>query len=149
MARVLMQVVHYPHPEYVDALFAAMSQVSDASVGLAGLECIGAFHDAEHGRVFAVSVWESRDALDAGFPTLFASIGDLPFDVWKRREMEVYTSTRRWPHAGAPPPEPEPGDDTCSTCCWSTTATTVRVHISARLADLKWQQPATDRHPMG
>ena len=91
MGRVLFHAVHHPHPQHVDDLLGAMRRISEAAPEVDGLEEIGAFHDAEGGRVIALSVWTSADALRAGMERLFASIGDVPFDEWERRPRELLT----------------------------------------------------------
>ncbi len=63
MPRVLFQVVHHPHPEHVDDLLGAMGRIAEAAPGVAGLDEIGAFLDADTGRVLAITVWASREAM--------------------------------------------------------------------------------------
>jgi quinol monooxygenase YgiN len=89
MPRVMFQVVHHPHPEHVDDLLDAMRRIYDAAPGVPGLEAIGAFRDDEGGRVFAVSLWSSPEAMEAGMQQLFAWVGELPFDVWERQPYEA------------------------------------------------------------
>ncbi|SDC54917.1 hypothetical protein SAMN05660690_1859 [Geodermatophilus telluris] len=91
MPRVLFHAVHHPHPQHLDALLGAMRRLNEAAVGLEGLEEIGAFHDAEGGRVVAISVWSSPEALQAGSARLFAGVADLPLDRWERRPRELLT----------------------------------------------------------
>ena len=87
--RVLAQVVHYPKPEHRDDIVAAMGRVRAASTGVAGLEEIGGFEDADGGRIVALSVWSSPEAMQAGMATLGAAIADVPFDEWERQESFV------------------------------------------------------------
>jgi hypothetical protein len=91
MSRVLFHAVHYPHPEHLGDLLGAMSRISEAAAGVEGLEEIGAFSDPDHGRVFAISVWSSPEAMQAGMGQLFASLGDVPFDQWERQPRELLT----------------------------------------------------------
>lgn len=88
MPRVMAQVVHFPKPEYRADLLAAMGRLRAAVEHLPGLDEIGGFEDPESGRIVAVSVWASEEALQAGMPALGAAIEGLPFDVWER---EHYT----------------------------------------------------------
>jgi hypothetical protein len=85
MHRVMAQAVHYPRPEHREDLLAAMKRLAAASEGLAGLEEIGAFEDAEGGRIVAISVWASPEAMQAGLPVLGGAIADVPFDAWERQ----------------------------------------------------------------
>jgi len=91
MTRMLFHAIHHPHPEHLDDLLGAMGQISAAAPQVAGLEEIGAFVDADGPRVIAISVWSSPEALQAGMAQLFASLGDVPFDVWERRPRELLT----------------------------------------------------------
>jgi heme-degrading monooxygenase HmoA len=90
--RVLAQVVHYPKTEHRDDIVAAMGRLRAASEGVAGLEEIGGFEDAAGGRIIAISVWSSMEAMRAGMATLGATIADVPFDQWERRQhsMEAF-----------------------------------------------------------
>ena len=89
MSRVLFHAVHYPHPEHVDDLLDSMRGIMAAAPGLDGLESIGAYADEAGDRIVAVSVWASPEALQAATAGLFASIADLPFDVWERKPREL------------------------------------------------------------
>lgn len=106
MPRVLFHATHYPHPEHLDDLLAAMSRITAAAPGVPGLEEIGAFTDTDHGRVLAISIWSSPQVLQAGMTQLFASLGDVPFDEWERQPRELLTlpeatlPTSNW---GGPP----------------------------------------------
>jgi hypothetical protein len=84
--RYLAQAVHYPKPEHRDDLIAAMGRLRAASTGIAGLEEIGGFEDADAGRLVAISVWSSLEAMRAGMPVLGAAIADVPFDEWERQD---------------------------------------------------------------
>ncbi|MEU8663561.1 antibiotic biosynthesis monooxygenase [Actinoplanes philippinensis] len=83
--RVLAQAVHYPKPEHRDDIIAAMGRLRAASSGVAGLEEIGGFEDPEGGRIIAISVWSSMEAMQAGMATLGAAIADVPFAEWERQ----------------------------------------------------------------
>ena len=89
MSRVLFHAVHYPKPEHVDDVLGAMSGIAEAAGNVAGLESIGAFSDAETGRIVAVSIWSSPEAFQAGTQVLFASLADVPFDAWERQPREL------------------------------------------------------------
>ncbi|WIM93145.1 antibiotic biosynthesis monooxygenase [Actinoplanes oblitus] len=87
--RFLAQAVHYPKPEHRDDLVAAMDRMRAASAGVPGLEQIGGFEDADGGRIIAVSIWSSLEALQAGMATLGGAIADVPFAEWERREHSL------------------------------------------------------------
>ncbi|WP_328475540.1 hypothetical protein OHA21_19585 [Actinoplanes sp. NBC_00393] len=89
--RVLAQVVHYPKPEHRDDMIAAMGRLRAASAGVAGLDELGGFEDAEGGRLIAISVWSSAEAMQSGLATLFGAIADVPFDDWERQQYEMVT----------------------------------------------------------
>jgi quinol monooxygenase YgiN len=89
MSRVLFHAVHYPHPQHLDDLLGSMSRIMAAAPAIEGLESIGAYADEAGGRIFAISVWASPEALQAATATFFASIADLPFDVWERKPREL------------------------------------------------------------
>ncbi len=91
MPRVLFHAVHHPHPEHLDALLGAMRRLNEAARGIEGLEEIGAFLDRDTMRVIAISVWSSAEALQAGRATLFAGLGEVPFEEWERRPRELLT----------------------------------------------------------
>ncbi|GIE30657.1 hypothetical protein Ait01nite_037020 [Actinoplanes italicus] len=90
--RVLAQVVHYPKAEHRDDIVAAMGRLRAASEGVAGLEEIGGFEDSAGGRLIAISVWSSMEAMRSGMAALGAAIADVPFGQWERQEhlMEVF-----------------------------------------------------------
>ncbi|MEJ2865766.1 hypothetical protein [Actinomycetospora flava] len=94
VARVLFQVVHFPRPEYRDDMLAAMAVIRETSAHIAGLDEIGAFEEPDGSRIVAISVWSSPEALEAGAAVLFASIAELPFDVWETRPAESATLTQ-------------------------------------------------------
>jgi quinol monooxygenase YgiN len=94
VSRVLFQVVHHPKPEYRDDMLAAMAVIRETSAHIAGLDEIGAFEEPDRSRIVAISVWASSEALQAGAAELFASIADLPFDVWETRPAESATLTQ-------------------------------------------------------
>jgi hypothetical protein len=91
VSRVLFQVVHYPKPEHRDDMLAAMGVIRETSAHIAGLDEIGAFEEPDGSRIVALSVWASPEAMQAGMGELFASIGELPFDVWEYRPAESAT----------------------------------------------------------
>lgn len=94
VSRVLFQVVHFPKPEHRDDMLAAMAVIRETSAHIAGLDEIGAFEEPDRSRIVAISVWASPEALQAGAAELFASIADLPFDVWETRPAESATLTQ-------------------------------------------------------
>jgi hypothetical protein len=94
MSRVLFQVVHFPRPEYRADMLAAMAVIRETSARIDGLDEIGAFEESDGSRIVAISVWASPEALAAGASQLFASVGDLPFDLWESRPSESATLTQ-------------------------------------------------------
>jgi hypothetical protein len=97
VTRVLFHATHHPRPEHVQDLLGAMSRIAAAAPDVEGLEEIGAFHDREGGRIIALSIWSSPEAMQAGMEQLFADLGEMPFDVWERRPREVLTLPEaRW-----------------------------------------------------
>ncbi len=103
MPRVLFHVTHHPHPEHRDDLLGAMTRVKQAAPGVPGLEAIGAFSDDGTGRVIAISLWSSPEAMQAGMQQLFAGIRDVPFDQWERKPREALVLPE------APIPDAVPG----------------------------------------
>ena len=91
MPRILFHAIHYPKPEHVDDLLGAMAELSALAGDISGLEAIGAFTDEATGRIFAISLWSSAEALQAGTGQLFASLGNVPFDLWERQPRELLT----------------------------------------------------------
>lgn len=89
MPRVLFHVTHHPRPEHRDDLLGAMTKVNAAAEGVPGLEAIGAFSDAAAGRVVAISLWSSPEAMQSGLQRLFAGVGEIPFDRWEERPSEA------------------------------------------------------------
>ncbi|GIF40268.1 hypothetical protein [Actinoplanes xinjiangensis] len=87
--RVLAQVVHHPKPEHRDDIIAAMGRLRAASEGVGGLEEIGGFEDTESGRIIAVSVWSSMEAMRSGMAVLGAVIADVRFGEWERQEHSL------------------------------------------------------------
>ena len=71
-----------------------MDRLRAAAAGLDGLEEIGAFEDADAGRIVAIWVWGSPAAMQAGMGELFASVGELPLDRWETRPFESATLTQ-------------------------------------------------------
>lgn len=89
MPRVLLHATHYPRPDHVEDLLAAMADLGAAADGLDGLEEIGAFRDEDGDRIVAISLWSSPEALQAGTPTLLGAVAHVPFDEWERRPREL------------------------------------------------------------
>ena len=87
--RFLAQAVHYPKPEHRADLIAAMAAMRAASAGVPGLEEIGGFEDADGGRIIAISVWSSLEAMQSGMATLGAAIADVPFGEWERQDHSL------------------------------------------------------------
>ncbi len=82
MSRVLAHATHYPHPSHTDDLLGAMGRLSGLAGEVPGLDEIGAFVDGDGGRVIAISVWASPEAMQAGMAQLLGALGEVPFDVW-------------------------------------------------------------------
>jgi hypothetical protein len=89
MARILARALHHPKPEHRADLIAAMKRLAAAADGLAGLDEIGAFDDTEGGRLVAISVWASPEAMQAGMPVLGAALADVPFDQWESQPSSM------------------------------------------------------------
>ena len=89
MARVLAQAVHYPRPEFRADLIDTMRGLHAATAGLDGLESIGAFEDVEGGRIIAISLWSSPEAMGAGMAAVGSAVADVPFDVWELQPSEL------------------------------------------------------------
>lgn len=52
---------HYPKPEHLDDLLAAMKRLNDALQDAPGLLQIGAWRDEACVRIVAISIWESSE----------------------------------------------------------------------------------------
>ncbi len=81
--RVLAQATHVPRPEHRDDLLDAMRRMNAAADGLDGLDAIGAFEDVETGRLVAISLWQSADAMQVGLQALGAVVASVPFSEWE------------------------------------------------------------------
>jgi hypothetical protein len=61
--RYLFMAFHYPKPEYRNDLLTWIHRVGAALRAQLGLLQLGDFDDVAHGRIVAVSIWESGGAL--------------------------------------------------------------------------------------
>lgn len=58
----------------------------------AGLLELADFADPEHGRIIAVSIWESAEHFRIGRESAMNSLGeDAPYDLWETRPLEIFT----------------------------------------------------------
>lgn len=57
-----------------------------------GLVELADFDDPEHGRIVAISLWESGEHFRVGREKAMNSLGeDAPYDLWETRPLEVFT----------------------------------------------------------
>ncbi len=83
---------HYPKPEYRDDLLLWIQRVGAALRAQPGLLELGDFDDAAHGRIVAVSLWESAEYFRTGREQAMASLHEeAPYDLWETRPLEVFT----------------------------------------------------------
>ena len=81
--------IHYPRPEYREALLESMRRVDAAAETQPGLVRIHAWVELGGDRMFGIAQWESMEAFEAAAPTVFAVVRDDPFDVWEYQRPEV------------------------------------------------------------
>ncbi|HKT40637.1 MAG TPA: hypothetical protein VJR48_19870 [Ktedonobacterales bacterium] len=90
--RFLFMAFHHPKPEYRADLLRWIERVSAALKAQPGLLELADFDDPEHGRIVAVSMWDSAEHFRVGSKTAMDSLGEqAPFDVWETRPLEVFT----------------------------------------------------------
>ncbi len=85
----LSLAIHYPKPEHVDDLLAAMHQLNDALQGTPGLLQIGAWREESSGSIVAISIWESQERFQAALGQISAAVADAPFSEWEDRPREL------------------------------------------------------------
>jgi len=81
---------HHPAPEHEAAYADYMTRVRDAvgePPGLIRFDCV---RDDAGGRLFGLSVWESRAAFEAALPAI-GSLADEHVPAWDARPDEVVT----------------------------------------------------------
>jgi hypothetical protein len=84
--------IHHPKPEYRQDLVTWIGRVGAALRAQPGLLQLGDFDDVAHGRIVAVSIWESEERFRIGRERAFASLGEeAPYEVWETRPLEVFT----------------------------------------------------------
>ena len=87
-ARHLYMAIHFPRPEHVDDLLAAMAALGSAMQTVSGLLDVSVWRDRE--RIVALSVWETAAALDDAAPAITRAIADVPFERWESRPRELF-----------------------------------------------------------
>ena len=85
----LYRAIHYPKPEHVDDLLTEMRRLDETVRGTPGLLRIGAWREEQTGRIVALSLWESREALAAAVGRIVAAVAGVPFDDWEERPREL------------------------------------------------------------
>ncbi len=86
--RHLYLAIHFPKPDHVDDLLAAMAGLGSAMRTASGLLDVSVWRDRE--RIVAMSVWESGAALDDAAPTITQAIAGVPFEEWEVRPRELF-----------------------------------------------------------
>lgn len=90
--RYLFMAIHHPKPAYRQDLLTWIGRVGAALRAYPGLLLLGDFDDAAHGRIVAVSIWESAEHFRTARERAFAALGEeAPYEVWETRPVEVFT----------------------------------------------------------
>lgn len=91
--RYLFMAFHFPKPEYRADLIEHIHHVGAALSAQPGLLQLADFDDPAHGRIVAVSIWESEEAYREGSRRAFASLDVTPnYELWESRmPLEVFT----------------------------------------------------------
>ena len=83
--------IKYSKPEHVADNLASMRRVADAAQGAPGLIGIGPWQDTRTGQIIGLSLWESKQAFEAGMPAIFGSLPDLdPDGEWDERPPDSF-----------------------------------------------------------
>jgi quinol monooxygenase YgiN len=89
----LYLALHYPKPEHMDDLLAAMQRLNLALQGAPGLLQIGAWREESGPRIVAISLWESQAAFQAALGRIASAVADVPFAEWEQRPRELIRAT--------------------------------------------------------
>ncbi len=89
----LYLALHYPKPEHLDDLLAAMRRLNDALQDAPGLLQIGAWREESSNRIVAISLWESQQAFQAALGRIASAVADVPFSEWEERPRELIRAT--------------------------------------------------------
>ncbi len=90
--RFLFMAFHYPKPAYRVDLLRWIERVGAALKAQPGLLELADFDDPEHGRIVAISIWESAEHFRLGRQNAMNSLGeDAPYDLWETRPLEIFT----------------------------------------------------------
>ncbi len=81
---------HYPKSEHLDDLLDSMRRLGEAARSLPGLVEVGAFRQGPDSPIYAVSIWASQEAFEAGVGEISAAVADVPFDEWEERPPELH-----------------------------------------------------------
>jgi Antibiotic biosynthesis monooxygenase len=81
--------IHYPKPEYREALLASMRRVDAAAETQPGLVRIHAWTEIGGDRMLGIAQWESIAAFEAAAPTVFEVVRNDPFDLWEYQRPDV------------------------------------------------------------
>jgi heme-degrading monooxygenase HmoA len=82
--------IHYPRPEYVEAVLASMHRVDKAAEGTPGLIRMGAWRDENSDRLVGLAMWESQEAFQASAERIFQIVAENPWDQWCERPIDVF-----------------------------------------------------------
>ena len=67
-----------------------MRRLGEAARSLPGLIEIGAFRQGPNDPVYAISIWASKEAFEAGAGQMASVVADVPFDEWEERPRELH-----------------------------------------------------------
>ncbi len=89
----LYLALHYPKPEHLNDLIAAMQRLNDALQDAPGLLHIGAWHEESSTRIVAISIWESQKAFQEALGRIASAVANVPFGEWEEHPRELIRAT--------------------------------------------------------
>jgi hypothetical protein len=89
MMSYLYLALHYPKPEHLNDLLAAMHHLNDVIQDAPGLLHIGAWQEESGTRIVAISIWESQKAFQEALGRIGSAVSNVPFGEWEEKPREL------------------------------------------------------------
>jgi heme-degrading monooxygenase HmoA len=88
--RYVTLAIHYPKSDKRKELLDAMTQLAKTAKGMPGLIEMSSWVDEASDRIFALSLWESKEECMASWQKLGPVAAQFPFADWERQTREVF-----------------------------------------------------------
>jgi hypothetical protein len=87
--------IHYPKPEHMQDIVAAIKKVREVALKCEGLVETGSWLDKENNRLVLMSLWESEEHTTKARGVLRPLIMESPWAEWERQPSDNFLNLTR------------------------------------------------------